>query len=81
MRPSESALGVKDETTTESGHIWRAMGHIRNAQKRYEEDLVYHERAVKNIKATVGDTNHFSGDFFYSLAEDLIRRGDNTRAM
>lgn len=57
------------------------MGHIRNGQKRYEEALQYHERAVKNIIVTCGERHYFTGDCFYSLAEDLARKGDDKNAM
>ncbi|EFX00266.1 nb-arc and tpr domain containing protein [Grosmannia clavigera kw1407] len=72
----ERHLGPDDTTTTESGHIWRAMGHIRRGQHRFTEALRYHERALTNIRAIVGDKHHFSGDSFYSVAEDLMQIGD-----
>lgn len=34
-------------TIERSGHIWRTMGNIHNAQEQHEEALEYHERAVR----------------------------------
>jgi hypothetical protein len=56
------------------------MGNIRNAQQRYGEALKYHERAVENMKATLGEKHYFTGDCFYSLGVDWMRQGDATKA-
>lgn len=66
---------------TRSGHIWRAMGNIRNGQGRYSEALAYHERAVENMRITLGEKHYFTGDCLYSLAVDLIRQGHHERAL
>ena len=57
------------------------MGNIYNAQQRYEEALKYHQRAVENMKVTLGEKHYFTGDCFYSLAVDWIRQGDHVKAM
>lgn len=57
------------------------MGNIRNAQQRYQEALHYHERAVQNMRATLGEKHYFTGDCLYSLATDLLREGDTKRAL
>ena len=56
------------------------MGHIRNAQQRYEEALEYHARAVENLKITLGEKHYFTGDCFYSLGVDWIRQGNHEKA-
>ncbi|KAH8729231.1 nb-arc and tpr domain-containing protein [Ilyonectria robusta] len=80
LEEHERLLGVDDLTTTESGHIWRTMGNIRNAQRRYPEALDYHERAVKNIRTILGRKHYFAGDCSYSVAMDLMRQGRLERA-
>jgi hypothetical protein len=67
-------------TIERSGHIWRTMGNIRNAQERYGEALEYHERAVRNMKVTLGEKHYFTGDCFYSLGVDWMRQGDTEKA-
>ena len=52
------------------------MGCIRAAQGRFPEARKYHERAITNIKATLGEKHYFAGDCFYSLAVVLIRLDD-----
>lgn len=56
------------------------MGNIRNAQERYEEALQYHERAVRNLKVTLGEKHYFTGDCFYNLGVDWMRQGDTEKA-
>ncbi|KAL9028779.1 MAG: hypothetical protein Q9196_002902 [Gyalolechia fulgens] len=56
------------------------MGNIRNAQKRYQEGRKYHERAVENMKVTLGKKHYFTGDCFYSLAVDCMRQGHDEEA-
>ena len=56
------------------------MGNIRNAQQRYEEALDYHERAVGNLKITLGEMHCFTGDCFYNLGVDWIRQRDGIKA-
>lgn len=57
------------------------MGHIRNGQMEYEAGLDYHDRAVRNLLVTGGDKHFFTGDCFYSLAEDYVRKGDWKKGM
>ena len=56
------------------------MGNIRNAQELYGEALEYHERAVRNMKVTLGEKHSFTGDAFYSLGVDWMRQGDTEKA-
>ncbi|KAL8831927.1 MAG: hypothetical protein Q9170_005089 [Blastenia crenularia] len=81
LEEHERILGIDDKTTTESGHIWRAMGNICNAQQRYKEGLKYHERALANMKVTLGEKHYFTGDCFYSLAVDYVRHGQEKEAL
>ncbi|KAJ0120519.1 tetratricopeptide repeat domain-containing protein [Diaporthe amygdali] len=81
LEEHERILGKDDTSTTGSGHIWRAMGNIRNVQGRYDEALEYHERAVRNISITLGEKHYFTGDCLYSLATDLLRQGKNERGL
>ncbi|KAK3941873.1 hypothetical protein QBC46DRAFT_381661 [Diplogelasinospora grovesii] len=81
LEEHERILGEDDTSTTECGHIWRAMGNIRSGQQRYDEALQYHDRAVKNIRVTLGEKHYFTGDCFYSLAAELERKGDYKRAI
>ena len=66
-------------TIKRSGHIWRTMGNIRNAQERYGEALEYHELAVRNM-VNHGEKHYFTGDCFYSLGIDWMRQGDTEKA-
>ncbi|CAG8972805.1 hypothetical protein HYALB_00007730 [Hymenoscyphus albidus] len=74
--------GEKDDLTTqESGHIWRAMGNIRNAQERFSEGLEYHQRSLNNLRSTLGEKHHFTGDAFYSLGVNYWQQKDKIEAL
>jgi hypothetical protein len=60
--------------------VLRAMGNIRNKQGRYEEGLHFHMRSLANLRATLGDKHYFTGDCFYNVAVDRIRRGETEQA-
>ncbi|KAK7912199.1 tetratricopeptide repeat domain-containing protein [Apiospora marii] len=81
LEEHERLLGKDDKTTTESGHIWRSMGNIRNAQGRHEEAMEYHQSAVDNLRVTLGEMHYFTGDSFYSLAVDHWKQGATEKAM
>jgi hypothetical protein len=52
------------------------MGTIREVQRRFKEALEYHERALKNMRVTLGEKHYFTGDCFYSIALNLLQLGD-----
>jgi len=56
------------------------MGTIREVQQRYEEALKYHELALKNMQATLGEKHYFTGDCYYSIALNFLRLGNAQRA-
>ncbi len=47
------------------------MGNIRNAQQRHREALEYHERALENMKATLGEKHYFTGDIARAACSSL----------
>ncbi|CAG8951141.1 hypothetical protein HYFRA_00006539 [Hymenoscyphus fraxineus] len=81
LKEHEKVLGKDDLTTQESGHIWRAMGNIRNAQERFSEGLEYHQRSLNNLRSTLGEKHHFTGDAFYSLGVDYWQQKDKSQAL
>jgi hypothetical protein len=56
---------------------------ISTMHRNYGEALQveYHERAVRNMKVTLGEKHYFTGNCFYSLGIGWMRQGDtkNTR--
>lgn len=57
------------------------MGNIRNAQGQYDEGLDFHLRALENFRATVGDKHYFTGDCWYAVGCDYIRKAQNEVAV
>jgi hypothetical protein len=56
------------------------MGHIRVAQGRYDEGLELHQRALDNLRVTLGETHYQTADCMYNVAQSLIRRRDYSKA-
>ncbi|KAI9664019.1 MAG: hypothetical protein M1821_007510 [Bathelium mastoideum] len=81
LNEHEEVLGRDDNTTVESGQIWRTMGNLRVAQERYDEGLDFHKRALENLKAVVGIKHDFTGDCFYTVANDYLRQNDDIKAL
>lgn len=52
------------------------MGIILHGKGNYDEALVYHKRAVRNIRATLGDEHYFTADCLYALAQSLTQVGE-----
>lgn len=56
------------------------MGTICEVREQYNEALEYHERALSNIRETLGEKHYFTGDCYYSIAVNSLRIGHTERA-
>ncbi|KAF2242058.1 hypothetical protein BU26DRAFT_571299 [Trematosphaeria pertusa] len=64
--------GCDDRTTSETGVILRARGHLRVAEENVAEALGFHELALANLRVTLGNSHYQTADCMYNLAQDLL---------
>jgi len=57
------------------------MGKVRIRRRRYDEGLAYLQRAAENLKATLGDNHYMTGDCFYEIALEMLRKGEMDAAV
>ncbi|KFY93394.1 hypothetical protein V500_03724 [Pseudogymnoascus sp. VKM F-4518 (FW-2643)] len=81
LKAREAVLGQDDQTSSESGAAWRAMGHVLVAQGKHDEGLEFYQRALKNLTVTLGETHYQTADCKYNIANGLIRLGKNEEAI
>lgn len=57
------------------------MGNIRVSQGRFGEAFNFHNRALLQYHATIGDNHHRTADLCYKMAEHWLRLGQIDNAM
>lgn len=52
------------------------MGHLRVSEGKFDQALRFHQEALKNLRANLGDTHPMTADCMYNVAQDLLRLGN-----
>ncbi|PYI30284.1 tetratricopeptide repeat domain-containing protein [Aspergillus indologenus CBS 114.80] len=77
----ERALGRDDRESVRTGLILYALGNLRAAQGAWQDSFMYHQRAWRHMRATVGDRDFYTANVAHKLAEHLIRVGQSDQAI
>ncbi|OBR14340.1 Tetratricopeptide repeat domain-containing protein [Colletotrichum higginsianum IMI 349063] len=70
----ERSLGKDDRESVRTGLILYALGNLRAAQGQWNESFEYHQRAWRQIRATVGDKDFYTATITHKIAEHLTRQ-------
>lgn len=76
----EFALGKDDRESVRTGLILYALGNLRIAQNHWGESFEYHQRALRHMRATVGERDFHTANATHKVAEHLIRSGRSEEA-
>jgi tetratricopeptide (TPR) repeat protein len=77
----EKALGKDDRESVRTGLVLYALGNLRAAQDRWDESFEYHQKAMRHMRATVGERDFYTANVAHKIAEHLIRSGRSEEAM
>lgn len=77
----EKALGKDDRESVRTGLILYALGNLRAVQDQWGESFEYHQRAWRQIRATVGERDCYTANITHKIAEHLFRLGRGEEAM
>lgn len=77
----ERALGKDDRESVRTGLVLYALGNLRAAQNRLDESFEYHQRAMRHMRATVGERDCYTANVSHKIAEHLNRLGRNEESM
>ena len=71
----ERALGKDDRESVRTGLVLYALGNLRAAQNRLDESFEFHQRAMRHMRATVGEKDFYTANVAHKIAEHLLRLG------
>jgi tetratricopeptide (TPR) repeat protein len=77
----ERALGQDDRESVRTGLVLYALGNLRAAQNRLDESFEYHQRAMRHMRATVGERDFYTANVAHKIAEHLVRLGRSEESM
>ena len=77
----EKALSKDDRESVRTRLILCALGNLRAAQNEWNESFEYHQRALRHMRATVGERDFYTANVAHKIAEHLVRLGRNKEAM
>lgn len=77
----EQVLGKDDRESVRTGLILYALGNLRATQNQWNESLDYHLRALRHMRATVGERDFYTANVSHKVAEHFMRSGLNEEAM
>jgi tetratricopeptide (TPR) repeat protein len=77
----EKALGKDDREGVRTGLILYALGNLREIQDKWDESFEFHQRALRHMRATVGERDFYTALVHHKVAQHLIRLGRNDEAM
>ena len=77
----EKALGKDDRESVRTGLILYALGNLRAAENKWDESFEYHQKALRHMRATVGDRDFYTANVVHKIAEHFVRLGRSGEAM
>ncbi|EEP77378.1 predicted protein [Uncinocarpus reesii 1704] len=69
----EKALGKNDRESARTGLILYALGNLRAEQNLWNESFLYHQRAWRHMRDTVGERDFYTANAAHKFAEHLFR--------
>lgn len=69
-----------DLTSFRTGRLLHVLGYVCASQGRLTQSFEYHNRALIQYRATVGDKHHRTADLCSIMADHYLRLGKGTEA-
>ncbi|KAK0727161.1 P-loop containing nucleoside triphosphate hydrolase protein [Lasiosphaeria miniovina] len=76
LRDRELAFGRDDKESSRTGELLYSLGSVHQSQGRLEESFVYHQRALLQLRSSIGDNHHLTAKACYNLSMHYLRFGD-----